>query len=165
MADELHYSSRPDNKRKFDDPAAGAGPSPPARRATGFSAPIASPPPDGPPPPPSYNSVPPPLDGIQLAKQRAQEIAARLFSDAEAKRPRVDNGGGADDTRDKGFGSSATGNCCRTGSKPLNQPIPSQIGMTSQLVPVYGYQGSSKKIEIPNGRVCFPFAHVLALVI
>ncbi|CAL9117805.1 unnamed protein product [Musa textilis] len=149
MADELHYSSRPDNKRKFDDPAAGAGPSPPARRTTGFSAPIASPSPDGPPQPPSYNSVPPPLDGIQLAKQRAQEIAARLFSDAEAKRPRVDNGGGADDSRDKGFSSSATDHT----QKPLNQPIPSQIGMTAQSAPVYGYQGSSKKIEIPNGRV------------
>ncbi|URE09254.1 Far upstream element-binding protein [Musa troglodytarum] len=149
MADELHYSSRPDSKRKFDDPAAGAGPSPPARRTTGFSAPIASPSPDGPPQPPSYNSVPPPLDGIQLAKQRAQEIAARLFSDAEAKRPRVDNGGGADDSRDTGFSSSATDHT----QKPLNQPIPSQIGMTAQSVPVYGYQGSSKKIEIPNGRV------------
>ncbi|WOL14032.1 hypothetical protein Cni_G22812 [Canna indica] len=141
MADELHYS-RSDNKRKFDDP----DPSPPARRPTGFSAPIASPSPDG---PPSYNSVAPPLDGIQLAKQRAQEIAARLFSDAEAKRPRVDNGGGADDSRDKGF-SSVAGDYAQ---KPLNQSISSQIGMPSQSISSYGYQGSSKKIEIPNGRV------------
>ncbi|CAD5186651.1 unnamed protein product [Musa acuminata subsp. malaccensis] len=154
MADDLHYSSRPDNKRKFDDPSAGAAPSPPARRATGFSAPIASSSPDGgsggaAPGQPSYNSVPPPMDGIQLAKQRAQEIAARLFSDAEAKRPRVENGVGADDSRDKGFGFAASD----LAQKPLSQPIPSQIGMMSQSVPAYGYQGSSKKIEIPNGRV------------
>ncbi|KAJ8480301.1 hypothetical protein OPV22_024028 [Ensete ventricosum] len=152
MADDLHYSSRPDNKRKFDDPSAGAAPSPPARRATGFSAPIASSSPDGgsggsAPGQPSYNSVPPPVDGIQLAKQRAQEIAARLFSDAEAKRPRVENGVGADDY--KGFGSAASD----FAQKPLSQSIPSQIGMTSQSVPAYGYHGSSKKIEIPNGRV------------
>ncbi|CAL9123551.1 unnamed protein product [Musa acuminata var. zebrina] len=154
MADDLHYSSRPDNKRKFDDPSAGAAPSPPARRATGFSAPIASSSPDGgsggaAPGQPSYNSVPPPMDGIQLAKQRAQEIAARLFSDAEAKRPKVENGVGADDSRDKGFGFAASD----LAQKPLSQPIPSQIGLMSQSVPAYGYQGSSKKIEIPNGRV------------
>jgi far upstream element-binding protein len=82
MADD-HYSS----KRKYDDP------SPPPRR-TGFSSgpPPASPPAGAAPVPSSYNTVPPPPDEIQLAKQRAQEIAARLFSAAEAKRPRVDNG-------------------------------------------------------------------------
>ncbi|XP_020097549.1 far upstream element-binding protein 2 [Ananas comosus] len=141
MAEELSYSSsRPDNKRKFDDPSAAAAP--PTRRPTGFSAPISSPPP--PPPPesgsgaaatPSYNSVPPPPDGIQLAKQRAQEIAARLFSDAEAKRPKLENGGGATE-----------------GSDHLQKPtLPSQLA--SPAYPTYGYQGSSKKIDIPNGKV------------
>lgn len=45
--------------------------------------------------------------------------------------------------------------------KPFSHPIPSQVGMTSQSFHTYGYQGASKKIEIPNGRVCFPFALVL----
>ncbi|KAE8714017.1 hypothetical protein F3Y22_tig00110201pilonHSYRG00045 [Hibiscus syriacus] len=45
------------------------------RRPTGFSSPDSA-------PPPSYNSVPPPLDGIEMAKQRAQEIAARLTASA-----------------------------------------------------------------------------------
>lgn len=95
MADEVHYGSSDSNKRKYDD-----NQTPPApRRQTGFSAPISShSPPDsslGHQAPPSYNSVPPPMDEIQLAKQKAQEIAARLFNNAEAtKRPRVENGGG-----------------------------------------------------------------------
>lgn len=94
MADD-HYSS----KRKYDDP------SPPPRR-TGFSSgpPPASPPAGG---APSYNSVPPPPDEIQLAKQRAQEIAARIFNAAEAKRPRVDNGD--DDVGGFGGGGSLGG--------------------------------------------------------
>ncbi|RZS01011.1 hypothetical protein BHM03_00030812 [Ensete ventricosum] len=136
MADDLHYSSRPDNKRKFDDPSAGAAPSPPARRATGFSAPIASSSPDGgsggsAPGQPSYNSVPPPVDGIQLAKQRAQEIAARLFSDAEAKRPRVENGVGADDY--KGFGSAASDPNAQTRSVELIGTS-EQISKAEQLI-------------------------------
>ncbi|ONK69997.1 uncharacterized protein A4U43_C05F29130 [Asparagus officinalis] len=111
MADESQFSSsRPDNKRKFDDP---------------------SPPP--PPPPPSYNSVPPPLDGIQLAKLKAQEIAAKLFSESEAKRPRADNGAAADDHMQKPFSQMSS----------LAQPA----SFSS-----YGY-GNSKKIDIPNGRV------------
>lgn len=81
MAEDPQYHN--ENKRKFEDP------SPAPRRASGFSS--ASPDGSGPlPPPPIYNNVPPPVDDIQLAKQRAQEIAARLFSAAEAKRPRVD---------------------------------------------------------------------------
>ncbi|KAI7994224.1 hypothetical protein LOK49_LG11G00002 [Camellia lanceoleosa] len=93
MADEVQYSSGTDstpNKRKYDDqtPLASSG----RTATTGFSAPIASQSPDSGNAPPSYNSVPPPVDDIQLAKQRAQEIAARLFNNAEAKRPRVENG-------------------------------------------------------------------------
>ena len=104
MADD-HYSS----KRKYDDP------SPPPRR-TGFSSgpPPASPPPGGAPLSSSYNTVPPPPDEIQLAKQRAQEIAARLFSAAEAKRPRVDNG---DD--DVGSGGGSLGGSGRIGGGGL----------------------------------------------
>ncbi|XP_009408874.2 uncharacterized protein LOC103991231 [Musa acuminata AAA Group] len=150
MAEELRCSSRPDNKRKFGDRSARGSLSPPARRSTGFSAPIASSSPEGGAPiQPSYNSVSLPLDGIELAKQRAQEIAARLFSDAEAKRPRIEDGGGVEDSREKGFGSFPND----FAKKPFSHPIPSQVGMTSQSFHTYGYQGTSKTIEIPNGRV------------
>ncbi|XP_031488368.1 uncharacterized protein LOC116256216 [Nymphaea colorata] len=142
MSDDLQYASRADNKRKFDDPIAPPSSAPPPRRSTGFSAPITSPPSDSQ-TQPSYNSVPPPADEIQLAKQRAQEIAARLFNNAEAKRPRVENGGD-----DIGVGDHA--------SKPSTFPISSSqsgsFGLGSQTGS-YGYQGTSKKIDIPNGRV------------
>ncbi|XP_062101433.1 uncharacterized protein LOC133807239 [Humulus lupulus] len=150
MADEAQYSSGPDsatNKRKYEEQTT----PPPPRRPTGFSAPITSASPDS--APHSYNNVPPPVDEIQLAKQRAQEIAARLFNNAsgggaaggasplEAKRPRVENGSGFD-SADKGFSSAPS-------------DLKSQASMSSQSsIPVsYGFQGSSKKIEIPNGRV------------
>lgn len=112
MADEAQYSSGPDsatNKRKYEEQTT----PPPPRRPTGFSAPITSASPDS--APHSYNNVPPPVDEIQLAKQRAQEIAARLFNNAsggasplETKRPRVENGSGFDSV-DKGFSSAPSG--------------------------------------------------------
>ncbi|KAK9273181.1 hypothetical protein L1049_017988 [Liquidambar formosana] len=150
MAEEAQYASdTTSTKRKYDDQAT---PPPPqstgTRRPTGFSAPIASPSPDlVHAPPSSYNSVPPPVeDNIQLAKQRAQEIAARIFSDAlsgESKRPRVENGGGGGfDSNDKGFISMPSD----IGQKPL-------ISTPSAIPVSYGLQGSSKKIDIPNGRV------------
>ncbi|KAK7311415.1 hypothetical protein RJT34_09548 [Clitoria ternatea] len=109
MADE--YPSGTDSaslKRKYEDQ--------PTHRPTGFSSP------------------PSPATGIQLAKQRAQEVAARLLSVApplDAKRPKPDNGSGFDSFD----------------AKP-------QYSIPSSVPPVsYGHQGSSKKIEIPNGRV------------
>ncbi|MQL92797.1 hypothetical protein Taro_025425 [Colocasia esculenta] len=158
MADDIQVSS---HKRKYDDeglsPASDAA-IPPARRATGFSAPIAPLSSDSSAAaaaaaPPSYNSVPPPLDGIQLAKQRAQEIAARLLSDAEAKRPRVDNGGPGDDFAGKGFVSSAVD--LSHLHKPVGQQVAnSLVNMgTSASFATYGYSGTSKKIEIPNSKV------------
>ncbi|GFZ17208.1 KH domain-containing protein [Actinidia rufa] len=136
MAEEVQYPDSASNKRKYEDQATTPPPSSGgARRTTGFSAPILSQSPDSGNAPPSYNSVPPPVDEIQLAKQRAQEIAARLFNTAEAKRPRVENGGGFDSNDN-------------TGQKPL---IPS---VTPSSIPVsYGFQGTSKRIDIPNGRV------------
>lgn len=83
MAEELGYSSRSDYKRKYDD-----SDTPPPRRQSGFS----SAPTQDKAPSQSYNNVPPPMDEIEAAKQRAQAIAAKLFSDAEAKRPKTDNG-------------------------------------------------------------------------
>ena len=122
MADEAQYSSGPDsasNKRKYDDQTA---PPPATRRPTGFSAPIAPHSPDSAlaPPPPSYNTVPPPVDGLTLAKQRAQEVAARLFNNSgagavaataglDAKRPKIENGASGFDSHDSGFSSVPPG--------------------------------------------------------
>ncbi|XP_051137066.1 uncharacterized protein LOC127255538 [Andrographis paniculata] len=135
MAEEVAYSSGrgESNKRKYEEDS----PSPVARRATGFSSP-----PDSAVPPPSYSSVPPPLSEIELAKQKAQEIAARLLNNADpSKRTRVDNapsvGGGGFDAIDSGSGQKHLG---------LGFGGPPQA-------PSYGYPGPSKKIEIPNGRV------------
>ncbi|KAJ1423449.1 K-like proteiny domain [Sesbania bispinosa] len=73
---------------------------------------------------------------IELAKQRAQEVAARLLSGApslDAKRPKADNGPPA-----TGFDS--------LDAKP-------QYSAPSVAPVSYGHQGTSKKIDIPNGRV------------
>ena len=137
MADEAQYSSGIDagsNKRKYDDqPPLPSG----ARRPTGFSSPDSA--------PPSYNSVPPPLDGIEMAKQRAQEIAARLTAasaGSEAKRPRVENGSGGGFDNEKGFMSAPSD------IKHMSSSAPSAIPVS------YGsYHGTSKKIDIPQNRV------------
>ena len=102
MADEAQYSSGNEttsHKRKYDDSS--------THRSTGFSAPIISSSPDA--PPPSYNSVPPPAaTGIELAKQRAQEVAARLLNSSganglDAKRSKIENGSSGFDSNGKGF--------------------------------------------------------------
>ncbi|GAB4854431.1 hypothetical protein Ancab_023014 [Ancistrocladus abbreviatus] len=135
MSDEVQYSSATEShKRKYEDTVPPPPPSSGGRRSTGFSAPILSPSSDS---VASYNSVPPPVDEIQIAKQRAQEIAARIFNDAEAKRPKVENGGFDANVNPLGFDP-----------KPLSSNIP--VGSTAIS---YGFQGTSKKIEIPNGRV------------
>ncbi|XP_045824595.1 far upstream element-binding protein 1 [Trifolium pratense] len=101
---------------------------PPHSRPTGFS--------DGP-PPPSYNNVPPPsTTEFELIKQRAQEVAARLLGNAAppsdiAKRTKFDNG------PPPSYDSS---------------DLKSQYS-APMSIPSYTHQGSSKKIEIPNGRV------------
>ncbi|ESW08808.1 hypothetical protein PHAVU_009G076600 [Phaseolus vulgaris] len=111
MADEAHYSSPNDStplKRKYEDQS--------SDRPTGFSA--------------------GPATGIELAKQRAQEVATRLLSVApppplDAKRAKPDNGAPT-----SGFDSYD--------AKPQYSAVP----------PVsYSHQGTSKKIDIPNGRV------------
>ncbi|KAG7941276.1 hypothetical protein I3843_16G031400 [Carya illinoinensis] len=151
MADEVQYSSVSDtaaNKRKYEEPTAQ---STGTRRPTGFSAPIAPQSPDsGHAPPPSYNNVPPPVDGLTLAKQRAQEVAARLFNNSgaaavagalDAKRPKIDNGASGFDSLDSGFSS-------------IPPDLKSHALHSAPLAPVsYGFQSSSKKIDIPNGRV------------
>nr|GEV45627.1 far upstream element-binding protein 2 [Tanacetum cinerariifolium] len=122
MADDSQYTSSGDYKRKYDDSTTTT-----TRRPTGFSAPII-PPPDS-----------APVDEIELAKQKAQEIAARLFNSAEAKRPKFDNGGGYE--TDNKFTSAPTD----YGQKPYSAP--------SSVSSAYGYGNPSKTIDIPNGRV------------
>ncbi|XP_071705108.1 uncharacterized protein [Rutidosis leptorrhynchoides] len=141
MAEEPQYSSGGDfssAKRKYDGSTTTP---PPSRRPTGFSAPILSS--QSPDSAAAYGRVPPPVDEIELAKKKAQEIAARLFNSAEAKRPKFENGSGGYDYNDnKGFSSGPTD----YGQKPyLSNPVSSGYG--------YGYGSPSKKIDIPNGRV------------
>lgn len=127
MAEEVQYASSgvESNKRKYED-------STPPRRATGFS----SQPDSG---GGMYNSVPPPMSEIEVAKQKAQEIALKFLNNADPlKRPRVENGGGYDST-----------------DSVLAQK-PSGYGMGGGMPPPVsygGYPGPSKKIDIPNGRV------------
>ncbi|XP_020587857.1 far upstream element-binding protein 1-like [Phalaenopsis equestris] len=149
MAEDPQYSSRLDNKRRFEDQSGATSPSPATsasgRRPTGFSAPIISPT-SGAAALSSYNNVPPPPDGIELAKKRAQEIAARIFSVAEAKRPKLESDGGSEDSSNKGFSTDQS-------LKPMGQSIALQLGGTNSTLSSHVYSGSSKKIEIPNGRV------------
>ncbi|CAL5206164.1 unnamed protein product [Lathyrus oleraceus] len=118
MADESQYDTTPPSlKRKYDE-------QPPHSRPTGFS--------DGP-PPPSYNNVPPPATTeVELMKQRAQEVAARLLSGSDiAKRTKFD---------------------VVTPTPYESTDFKNQYSAPSSI-PSYTHQGSSKKIEIPNGRV------------
>ncbi|KAK3004835.1 hypothetical protein RJ639_020051 [Escallonia herrerae] len=139
MAEEVQYATG--EKRKYEEQTTPPPPSG-ARRATGFSAPIASQSPDA--PPASYNSVPPPaLEGVELARQRALEIAARISKDADTKRVRVENGGGFDlGASIRGFSSGPTD----LGQKPA-------FNVNHSVQASYGYPSTVKKIEIPNGRV------------
>ncbi|CAA2979194.1 far upstream element-binding 2-like [Olea europaea subsp. europaea] len=145
MADEVPYASGgvESNKRKYEDSQ--TPPPPVPRRPTGFSST-----PDVAVPLPSYNSVPPPMNEIEMAKQKAQEIAARLLNNADAtKRVRVENGagGGGYDSNDGGTGFSSAP-FPPTGQKPLGLGLGGPPQGAS-----YGYPGPTKKIEIPNGRV------------
>ncbi|KAK9065355.1 hypothetical protein SSX86_016738 [Deinandra increscens subsp. villosa] len=147
MADDAHYTSTGDFatvKRKYDDST--TPPPPSARRLSGFSAPIIhSQSPDSLPP---YNSLPPPVDEIEIAKQKAQEIAARIFNNAEAKRPKFENGGGGFDFNEsKGFSSGPT-------VLMSNHLVNADYGQKPQFsTPTYGFGGPGKKIDVPNGRV------------
>lgn len=131
MADEGYSSSRSDHKRKFDDTDR-------VGRKTGFS--------DRPngENQVAYNSAPPLLDEVQIAKQKAQEIVARLVSDAEAKRPRTED----DDTN-------------RTDQSLMQKPL-SQSGANLQSGEFYSatqqsqysdFQSSSRKLDVPNSKV------------
>ncbi|XP_076926204.1 uncharacterized protein LOC143589272 [Bidens hawaiensis] len=125
MADDAHYHQSGDSvKRKYEDSSASG------RRVSGFSDSAA----------PAYNNVPPPMDGIQLVKQKAQEIAARLFYNAESKRSKFDNDGGS------GWDSNNNDSSSSRDYTDYGHAAPS-------IPSSYSYTNSSKKIEIPNGKV------------
>ncbi|KAF7817398.1 far upstream element-binding protein 1-like [Senna tora] len=112
MADETQYSSGTEttpHKRKYEDPTL-----------------------------PQSGTHRPTASGIELAKQRAQEVAARLLNNIssgaggmDAKRPKVENGATGFDSND----------------------VKPQYSVPSAAPVSYAYQGTSKKIDIPNGRV------------
>lgn len=132
MADDAQYES---HKRKYEE---NTSPARPPRRVTGFSAPIV--PLDSDAPPPAYGNVPPPIDEFELAKQKLKELASRALN-AEAKRSKVDNGGGFAPTANVPSGVD---------QKFMASNL--QPGSNISIPVSHGYTGS-KKIEIPNGRV------------
>ncbi|KAK9164368.1 hypothetical protein Syun_005270 [Stephania yunnanensis] len=90
------------------------------------------------------------LDDIQLAKQKAQEIVARLVNDAESKRPRLD------DAPHDSFSSQPPqfpDGTAKLSSEGAVKPLGGSVSFASHPVVYYSSQGSSKKIEIPNGKV------------
>ncbi|XP_078428154.1 uncharacterized protein LOC144700590 [Wolffia australiana] len=157
MAEELQFPSRSEHKRKFDDrgayPDSTADP-PPPRRQTGFSAPIVSPPSASDDAPlSSYNAVPLPLDGFQLAKQRAQAIAARLLNDAEAKRPRVDNDEDGDDAGGRDF-VAPVNDRSHMHHAPPQQKTYAQVNYSNPApFAAQTVESTCRRIEIPNARV------------
>ncbi|XP_050939030.1 uncharacterized protein LOC103495212 isoform X2 [Cucumis melo] len=77
-------------------------------------------------------------ENIQLAKQKAQEIVAKLVSNAESKRPRFEYEPPA------------------AAPAPLNPPLSSStfpVSSGTQAGPYHGFQTTSKKINIPNIKV------------
>ncbi|XP_038887636.1 far upstream element-binding protein 1-like [Benincasa hispida] len=77
-------------------------------------------------------------ENIQLAKQKAQEIVAKLVSNAESKRPRFE------------YESPATA------PAPQNPPLSSStfpVSSGAQAGQYHGFQTTSKKINIPNIKV------------
>ncbi|GAB4837958.1 hypothetical protein Ancab_027486 [Ancistrocladus abbreviatus] len=82
-------------------------------------------------------------DEIELAKQRAQEIAARLINTAESKRPRLDTS----------LFSSISSATTATAYPPPPPPPITQFPVSVQTGHYNGFQGTSKKILIPNAKV------------
>ncbi len=90
---EEHDAPRAENKRKFDD--TGVADELGLRYNNSNSAGVGGGSDGDAPPVPavapvSYNSVAPPMSEFELAKQRAELIAARLVTGAELKRPRTE---------------------------------------------------------------------------
>ncbi|KAJ4964578.1 hypothetical protein NE237_016427 [Protea cynaroides] len=92
------------------------------------------------------------LDEIQLAKQKAQEIVARLVNDAGSKRTRFDESSEAPSSDFQSYPSFSD-----VAQKPSVQlTANSQTGsipFAAQSGSYHAFQGTNKKIEIPNGKV------------
>ncbi|KAF6160580.1 hypothetical protein GIB67_019520 [Kingdonia uniflora] len=90
------------------------------------------------------------LDDIQIAKQKAQEMIARIVNDADSKRPRLDDPTSPSSDQYPPPTSDA-------GQKPSIQLTDnSEAGSgtyNAQSGSYYGFQSTSKRIEIPNGKV------------
>ncbi|PIA52349.1 hypothetical protein AQUCO_01000304v1 [Aquilegia coerulea] len=90
-------------------------------------------------------------DPIQLAKQKAQEYIARIVSDAEIKRPKIDDSSTNSPPSFLPLSTSSSG----------PQTLPGQMSENSQTLTSfptqpgshYGFQSTSKSIDIPNGKV------------
>lgn len=159
--------ARVDNKRKFDEAEHVHVP----RRPTGFSPPIIATAAtaagatggDNQSQSASYNAVPPPLDEVQIAKQRAQEIVARLVSsannNADAKRPRVEDS--AEDRLPINGSNVIDHHRAQSDhilvQKPQTQSVGNlQLGdAASSMQPgsYFGFQTAARKMDVPNAKV------------
>eukprot|EP00252_Welwitschia_mirabilis_P003219 TRINITY_DN13304_c0_g1_i3.p1 TRINITY_DN13304_c0_g1~~TRINITY_DN13304_c0_g1_i3.p1 ORF type:complete len:695 (+),score=149.34 TRINITY_DN13304_c0_g1_i3:207-2291(+) len=156
---DLEYP-RGDGKRKYEETEYAA---PPTRRTTGFSPPIIDAGStnsngregNGPANVASlYNTAPSPQikDEFELAKQKAQELAARFMAkanhapDGQAKRAKLDEPSSAVDN-----GSSlADGSSQSQSFGSLQQ---GGISSTQTTGTYYGFQSTSRKMEIPLDKV------------
>ncbi|CAM6021011.1 unnamed protein product [Sphagnum balticum] len=136
---EEYDATRVENKRKFDDADVvvavvedqsvlkfhnnAVGSDGDAVSAAAVAAPV------------SYNNVAPPMSEFELAKQRAELIAARLVTGAELKRPRTDDS--SSEEQQNGF----------------QHPPPQDY----QQPQYYNHQGDgstqSRKMDVPNSKV------------
>ncbi|CAK9192756.1 unnamed protein product [Sphagnum troendelagicum] len=115
------------------------------------------------PAPVSYNSVAPPMSEFELAKQRAELIAARLVTGAELKRPRTEENNsdeqqqqqnGVDRSNGSDFDQGYPGNSRICTCLLCFQHPPLQDYQQPQY---YNHQGDgstqSKNIDVPNSKV------------
>eukprot|EP01018_Ginkgo_biloba_P024934 Gb_31122 [translate_table: standard] len=149
MSDDGHGNaldcSVPSSKRKFEDAEHGGGS---GGRRTGFSS---APPPATAEKKVAYNSVPPPMDEVQLAKQRVQEIVARLVSNADAKRPHLD-----DDANERPAGLTASydhGQMQKPQSQATENVQHNDVYPGAQQGQYYSFQGTTRRIDVPNAKV------------
>ncbi|KAH9574456.1 hypothetical protein CY35_01G058600 [Sphagnum magellanicum] len=180
---EEYDATRVENKRKFDDAGVVvavvedqfaskfhnnvAGSDADAVSAAAAAAPV------------SYNNVAPPMSEFELAKQRAELIAARLVTGAELKRPRTDDSSSSEQQNgvdglasgtdfDQGFPDPNQEDDHRPadgGSEQLlqhqQQHYPQQFQhpppQDYQQPQYYNYQvdgsAQSRKMDVPNSKV------------
>ncbi|KAL9230378.1 hypothetical protein vseg_005740 [Gypsophila vaccaria] len=155
MSDETRYDA---HKRKYDEDDT-LPPPPPRRRVTGFS--------DGPPPSAAaapapaaaaaYGSVPPPVVEFAAIKQNIQQLASRALGNSHINANSYSNsggGGGGDSIKRSKFDDNAPSYSSNYSSYSDQKPSGNQYGSAPSGGGSHGYSGAtSKKIEIPNGRV------------